>query len=87
MHWVYTSDGPTNSEHLSVLESAVRSLLISASERVFLFIAGEASVLKPIRRYLRRDVGLAKEQIDVSGYWKKGVVNPDHHLHESPEDE
>ncbi|MBK7820295.1 MAG: SIP domain-containing protein [Tessaracoccus sp.] len=37
----------------------------------FAWVAGEALTLTPIRRWLRRDKGLSKEQIDVTGYWRR----------------
>ena len=40
----------------------------------FAWLAGEALALAPIRRWLRGDRGLAKEQIDVTGYWRRQAV-------------
>ncbi|WP_431521128.1 SIP domain-containing protein [Citricoccus muralis] len=40
--------------------------------------ACSAPALKPIRRYLCREIGLPKDQVDVDGYWKKGTANLDH---------
>lgn len=36
----------------------------------FAWVAGETLTLTPIRRWLRREMGLAKEQVDVAGYWR-----------------
>lgn len=41
---------------------------------VFAWVAGETLTLVPIRRWLRREKGLAKEQVDVAGYWRREVV-------------
>lgn len=79
VRWVHRSTTPPGDGHLSALETAIRGLEIAPDERVFVFVAGETTALKPIRRYLRRELGLPKEQVDVDGYWKKGVVNLDHH--------
>ena len=49
--------------------------------------AGEANALKPIRRYLRRELGLSKDQVEVDGYWKKGDANLDHHPGELAEED
>lgn len=38
---------------------------------VFAWVAGEALTLTPIRRWLRREKGLGKEQVDVTGYWRR----------------
>jgi NADPH-dependent ferric siderophore reductase len=37
----------------------------------FAWVAGEALTLTPIRRWLRREKGLGKEQVDVTGYWRR----------------
>lgn len=38
---------------------------------VFAWIAGESLTLAPIRRWLRNEKGLPKEQVDVTGYWRR----------------
>ncbi len=43
----------------------------------FAWFAGEALSLRPVRRRLRETLGL--DSIDVSGYWKRGVAEHDHH--------
>jgi len=55
-------------------------------EGTFLFLAGESTALIPLRRYLRRELGLPKEQVDVSGYWKRGTAGHDHHAPVDPDD-
>ena len=62
----------------AALEATLRSLA-PFDEDTFLFLAGEATALVPLRRYLRRELGLPKEQVWASGYWKRGVVALDHH--------
>ncbi len=37
---------------------------------VFAWVAGESLTLTPIRRWLRGEKGLAKEQVEVTGYWR-----------------
>lgn len=59
---------------------------LSITDDTILFLAGEAGSLVPMRRYLRRELGLPKEQVDVHGYWKKGVVYLDHHAPIDPSD-
>lgn len=61
-----------------LLERAVRGVTRPPGEG-FAWVAGEADTLKPIRRYLRGEFGLPKDRVDVDGYWKRGVVNLDHH--------
>jgi NADPH-dependent ferric siderophore reductase len=87
IQWVPRSTAPVGEGHGSALETAVRALGLMAEESLFVFVAGETHALKPIRRYLRRELGLSKEQIDVDGYWKRGTVNLDHHAGELDEDD
>lgn len=58
-------------------EQALREHSFTAGTLIFL--AGEAGGIVPLRRYLRRQVGLDKQQVDAHGYWKQGVQNLDHH--------
>lgn len=52
----------------------------------FVFAAGEASALLPLRRYLRRELGLGPAQAVISGYWRTDVVAWDHHAPIDPFD-
>ncbi|MBX3195894.1 MAG: siderophore-interacting protein [Microbacteriaceae bacterium] len=76
---LYREDGPGQ------LEEALRSLGPIA-EDTFVFLAGEATALIPLRRYLRHELGLPGEQVSASGYWKHGIVNLDHHAPLDPSD-
>lgn len=55
-------------------------------EETFIFLAGEAATMAPLRRYLRRELGLPKNQVDAHGYWKRGIVALDHHAPLDPSD-
>lgn len=79
VEWLYRADGPGQ------LEEAVRSLG-PLDESTYVWAAGEAGALVPIRRYLRRELGLGKDQVDVDGYWKRGITNRDHHDPVDPTD-
>ncbi|MFD1712939.1 siderophore-interacting protein [Amnibacterium flavum] len=50
----------------------------------FVWAAGEATALVPIRRWLR-ERGLDKNQAKVDGYWRIGVAELDHHAPLDPE--
>jgi len=77
--WLYRRDG------LGQLDEALRSLG-PIDERTYVFLAGEATALIPLRRYLRRQLGLPADQVSASGYWKRGIVNLDHHTPLDPAD-
>ncbi|MFI5910636.1 siderophore-interacting protein [Dactylosporangium sp. NPDC051541] len=59
------------------LELAIGGLTLPPGDG-YVWIAGEASGLKPVRRYIRSQ-GQPREWTEVDGYWKRGVVNLDHH--------
>lgn len=79
LHWFEGSDRDAQRE------TAIRQATVDDS--TFAFLAGEARALVPLRRYLRRELGLAKEQVDAQGYWKVGEANLDHHAPLDPTDE
>ncbi|MFE5874163.1 siderophore-interacting protein [Rhodococcus sp. NPDC056506] len=60
-------------------EPGITSLLLDAVRaaewsdgRVFAWLAGEQATVRSLRRYLIRDRGIAKTDIDFTGYWKRG---------------
>lgn len=77
--WLFREDGPGQ------LDEALRSLG-RIDDDTFVFMAGEATTLAPLRRYLRRELDLPAEQVSASGYWKRGIVNLDHHAPLDPSD-
>ena len=52
----------------------------------YVFVAGEAGRLLPLRRFLRGVLALPREQWSVSGYWKRGDSAFDHHAPIDPDD-
>lgn len=78
LHWF------TGRDREARLGEALRGMEIG--EGTLLFLAGEAAGLIPLRRYLRRELGLPKQQVDVSGYWKRGAAGHDHHAPVDPDD-
>ena len=77
--WLFRDEG------VGQLDEALRSLG-RIDDDTFVFMAGEATTLAPLRRYLRRELGLPAEQVSASGYWKRGIVNLDHHAPLDPSD-
>lgn len=76
---LYREDGPGQ------LIEAVRSLG-SIGDDTYVWAAGEANELVEVRRHFRRDLGLSAKQVEVEGYWKRGIVNLDHHAPLDPSD-
>lgn len=62
-------------------EAGTTSLLFDALRaadwwdgRVFAFVAGEAGTLVPIRRWLKNEKQLPRDQVEVTGYWRRQEV-------------
>jgi NADPH-dependent ferric siderophore reductase len=66
------------------LVAALTAVGVDAS--TYVFAAGEASALVPLRRHLRHALSLPREQYSVSGYWRRGVDAWDHHAPIDPVD-
>lgn len=59
---------------------------VGVDATTFVFAAGEASTLIPLRRHLKRTLALPAEQVSVNGYWKRGTAAFDHHAPIDPSD-
>lgn len=79
IEWLYREDGPGQ------LDESLRSTGTIAAD-TYVWAAGEATTLIPLRRYLRHELGLPADQVAVEGYWKRGVTNLDHHAPIDPSD-
>lgn len=77
-HVQYLHRGSAEPGSTTLLFDAIRAHRFPAGD-FFAWIAGEANSLKPIRRYLRRELNVAKDRVKVDGYWRRGTVNHDHH--------
>jgi NADPH-dependent ferric siderophore reductase len=56
-----------------------------ADERAFAFLAGEATMLVPLRTLLRGLLPDGRDQVAASGYWRRGVAGLDHHAPLDPD--
>ncbi len=79
--WLHTGDGGGTE-----LADAVRALPIPADADPFVWLAGEAGSIKPLRRWVRDDLGLGKDHSSITGYWKRGLADTHEHL-DDDEDE
>lgn len=82
VEWVQHDPATAVDPQDSPLAAALRAVQVPTHDNWGAFIAGEATMLKPMRRYLRRELGLPAERALVDGYWKRGVINLDHHVDE-----
>ncbi|MFW6695459.1 siderophore-interacting protein [Streptomyces sp. MAR4 CNX-425] len=65
--WLHRDGGPVG----RALVAAVRALDFPPG-RAHAFVHGEAGMVKELRRHLRLERGLPREQLSISGYWRLG---------------
>ncbi|MFJ2618310.1 siderophore-interacting protein [Glutamicibacter sp. NPDC087344] len=76
LNWLHRGTAPAGSTNL--LEQAVKNQQLPDGEG-FIWVAGESMSIKPLRRYLKNDLGLDRDNWDVDGYWRRGQADHDHH--------
>ncbi|MFE6864893.1 siderophore-interacting protein [Nocardia sp. NPDC057668] len=59
------------------LEQAVRTVEVPAGQRVYVWLAGESGVLRPLRRWVRTELNVGPKDFLIAGYWKRGVADYD----------
>lgn len=64
--WLHTEDPAFDTDSLG---AALEQLTLPVDRPVYLWAAGEAGVLKPVRRWARAN-GFARGTCDISGYWR-----------------
>ena len=56
----------------AIVQSTVNPGRPPGTQPFYAWIAGEAAVVRGLRRYLVRDVGVDRKQVAFMGYWRKG---------------
>ncbi len=74
--WLHRGDAQPGSTDL--LFEAFNALELPEGDG-FVYAAGEANTLKPIRRLLKERGFVRNETCEVDGYWRCGTSNLDHH--------
>ena len=69
LRWIVARDGSVG----GALVAAARTLELP-SGTIDAFVHGEAGFVKELRRQLRVDRGLPREQLSISGYWRIGAT-------------
>ncbi|ALJ19779.1 siderophore-interacting protein [Microbacterium sp. No. 7] len=73
-------DGDTVAWHVAAagdaaaVEAAVRALPLPEEGSGYVWAAAESRALLPVRRYLQRERGLAKDRLNITGYWHVDVT-------------
>ncbi|MFK4067128.1 siderophore-interacting protein [Streptomyces sp. NPDC029674] len=79
VRWLHRGGLPAGTG--GALERAVTAVTVPEGERVYVWVAGEAGQIKPLRRWVRDVLGLGKADHDITGYWKRGVADFDEDDH------
>ena len=56
----------------AIVQSSVNPERPPGTQPFYAWLAGEAAVIRGLRRYLVRDVGVDRKQVAFMGYWRKG---------------
>ena len=70
VQWLHRSAAGGDPESTQLLD-AVRALTFPTG-RVHAFVHGEAIAVRELRRHLTRERGVAKDDLSISGYWRRG---------------
>jgi NADPH-dependent ferric siderophore reductase len=71
LHWLHRGDAEAGTTTL--LDDAVRAMPWRDG-RVQAFVHGESALLKSVRPYLLTERGVARADISVSAYWRRGTT-------------
>lgn len=75
---VWVECAPENRATSGALAAAVAGLALPEG-RGFAWVASEVEETRSVYRHLLNERKLPKEQVHVSGHWRRGVANHDHH--------
>ncbi|WP_024800611.1 siderophore-interacting protein [Nocardia sp. BMG51109] len=75
VRWVHRGEAKPGTG--DALEKAVRTVEVPAGQRVYVWMAGEAGWLRPLRRWVRNELGVGPKDYLIAGYWKHGVADFD----------
>lgn len=59
-------------EDVDIDEQILWETSTASTQPFYAWLAGEASVIKDMRRYLVRDAGMDRKQVAFMGYWRRG---------------
>ncbi|PZT73564.1 MULTISPECIES: siderophore-interacting protein [unclassified Streptomyces] len=84
VRWLHRGERPAGSG--DALVRAVTAVTVPEGERAYVWVAGEAGQIKPLRRWVRDELRLDKADYDITGYWKRGVADFDEDDHDHGHD-
>ncbi|MFF9349200.1 siderophore-interacting protein [Streptomyces sp. NPDC014734] len=79
VHWLHRDGAPAGTG--DALARAVTAVTVPEGERAYVWVAGEAGQIKPLRRWVRDELRLDRADHDITGYWKRGIADFDEDDH------
>ena len=73
LHWIVNEHPRQGSQ---ALVEAVKNQSLNGDESIF--VAGEYSSVGDLRQYFREEKSYPKEQLYISSYWKRGLIESEH---------
>ena len=73
MHWIVNQSVEDGGR---ALNDAVRARALDGDESIF--VAGEYTAVGDLRSYFRNERGYPKDQLYISSYWKRGLIESEH---------
>lgn len=75
IQWLHRGEAAPGTGDL--LEKAIRTVTVPEGQNVYAWVAGEAGQLRPIRKWVRSELGVGSKDCLIAGYWKHGIANFD----------
>ncbi|MEV0126136.1 siderophore-interacting protein [Streptomyces sp. NPDC050703] len=75
VRWLHRGEGAPGTG--DALARAVTAVSVPEGERLYVWAAGEAGQVRPLRRWVRDELRLDRADVDITGYWKRGVADFD----------
>lgn len=72
MHWIVSDKG----DDTDTFTQTIKALKLQGNESIF--VAGEYTTVANLKSYFRTERAYPKDQLYISSYWKKGLVESEH---------
>lgn len=73
VQWVARNGAPAGLS--DALERAVRAVPLATAASPYVWVAGEANVIRPLRQWARQEKGLPRSAASIVGYWRRGIAD------------
>ncbi|MDN4476422.1 siderophore-interacting protein [Demequina sp. SYSU T00192] len=71
VHWIHR--GPDDGYGEALTRAVLDAPAPGSPASVEAFVHGNADMVKPLRRHLFNDLGIPRDRVSISGYWRSGM--------------